>query len=113
MTKMTYVSALEIAINTVSDEEVKDKLIALKEQIQKKNSADRKPTKTQVANEGLKQEIVQFLTERKTATEVAEQFNISVNKATALLTLLKQDEKVVRVVEKRKAFYISADAVTE
>ena len=113
MTKMTYVSALEIAINTVSDEEVKDKLIALKEQIQKKNSAERKPTKTQVANEGLKQEIVQFLTERKTATEVAEQFNISVNKATALLTALKQDEKVVRVVEKRKAFYISTEAVTE
>ena len=113
MTKMTYVSALEIAINAVADEEVKDKLIALKEQIAKKNSSERKPTKTQVANEGLKQEIVQFLTERKTATEVAEQFNISVNKATALLTALKQDEKVVRVVEKRKAFYISADVVTE
>jgi len=113
MTKMTYVSALEIAINAVADGEAKDKLKALKEQIQKKNSADRKPTKTQVANEGLKQEIVKFLTERKTATEVAEQFKISVNKATALLTALKQDEIVVRVVEKRKAFYISADAVTE
>ena len=113
MKNMTYIIALEVAIETVTDEEVKNKLKALKEQIQKKNSADRKPTKTQVANEGLKQEIVQFLTERKTATEVAEQFNISVNKATALLTALKQDEKVVRVVEKRKAFYISADAVTE
>lgn len=113
MKNMTYIIALEVAIETVTDEEVKNKLKALKEQIAKKNSADRKPTKTQVANEGLKQEIVQFLTERKTATEVAEQFNISVNKATALLTALKQDEKVVRVVEKRKAFYISADAVTE
>lgn len=113
MKNMTYIIALEVAIETVTDEEVKNKLKALKEQIAKKNSADRKPTKTQVANEGLKQEIIQFLTERKTATEVAEQFNISVNKATALLTALKQDEKVVRVVEKRKAFYISADAVTE
>lgn len=113
MKNMTYIIALEVAIETVTDEEVKNKLKALKEQIQKKNSSERKPTKTQIANEGLKQEIVQFLTERKTATEVAEQFNISVNKATALLTLLKQDEKVVRVVEKRKAFYISAEAVTE
>lgn len=111
MTKMTYVSALEIAINAVSDNtEVVEKLKALKEQIQKKNSAERKPTKTQQENEVLKNEIVGFLTERRTATEVADKFGVSVNKATAMLTSLKQSERISRVVEKRKAYYIVVDA---
>ena len=53
MTKMTYAMALEIAINAVAEGEIRDKLIALKAQIEKKNSAERKPTKAQVANDAL------------------------------------------------------------
>ena len=110
MTKMTYVTAIDFAINAITDnDEVVEKLKALKEQIQKKNSAERKPTKTQKENEVLKNEIVEFLTERRTATEVADRFGVSVNKATAMLTLLKQEGRVTREVEKRKAYYIAVD----
>lgn len=105
MTKMTYVVALDVAINAVEAGEVRDKLIALKAQIEKKNSAERKPTKAQVANDALKAEIVTWLTEAHTATEVAEHFEVSINKATALLTALVKAQIVERTVEKRKVYF--------
>ena len=105
MTKMTYAQALDVAINAVADKEVADKLTALKVQIEKKNSADRKPTKAQAENEVLKDRIVDALTERKTATEVADEFGISVNKSTALLTALVKAQRIERTVEKRKAYF--------
>jgi hypothetical protein len=62
MTKMTYAEALNVVISggTVT-EEVKEKLRALKVSVEKKNSAERKPTATQVANEGLKGAILEFM----------------------------------------------------
>ena len=51
--KMTYVKALEIAIKAVEDnKEVAEQLEALKASVAMKNSAERKPTATQKANEG-------------------------------------------------------------
>ena len=105
MTKMTYAVALDVAINAVAEGEAREKLIALKAQIEKKNSADRKPTKAQVANDALKGEIVEWLTDAHTATEVAEQFDISNQKASALLTALVKAEVVERTVDKRKAYF--------
>ena len=105
MTKLTYTVALDVAINAVSDEAVKEKLTVLKGQIEKKNSAERKPTKAQVANDALKGEIVAALTERMTATEVAERFEISNQKASALLTALVKAGSVERTVDKRKAYF--------
>ena len=106
MTKMTYAMALEIAINAVADNaEVAEKLKALRAQIEKKNSAERKPTKAQVANDALKTEITTWLTDNHTATEVAEHFEISINKATALLTALVKAQVVERTVDKRKAYF--------
>ena len=105
MTKMTYAMALDVAINAVSDDAVVEKLTALKAQIEKKNSADRKPTKAQVANDALKGEILVFLANTHTATEVAENFGISNQKASALLTALVKAEMVERTVEKRKAYF--------
>ena len=61
MEKMTYVKALEVAINAVAETEVKEKLTALKVQIEKRNAGDRKPTKTQTANEALKVDIYDFM----------------------------------------------------
>jgi len=106
MTKMTYVSALDVAINAVSDEAVKEKLEVLRAQIAKKNSAERKPTKTQVANEALREQIVGFLTtcgEFKTASEIAGEFGVSNQKVTALMGKLLEDGAVVREVIERKA----------
>ena len=108
MTKMTYVSALEIAINAVADVEVAEKLQALKAQIEKKNSADRKPTKIQVANDALRGQIVDLLgsgVEPMTAGEIADKFGVSNQKVTALMGKLLEDGAVVREVIKRKAYF--------
>lgn len=105
MTKMTYVSALDVAINAVSDTEVREKLEALRAQVAKKNSAERKPSKAQVANEALKGEMVEWLTSAKTAGEVAENFGITNQKASALLTSLVKGGQVERFTEKRKAYF--------
>ena len=107
MTKMTYVKALEIAIAGMADGEAKDKLIALKAQQEKKNSAERKPTKAQEANEATKAQMVEMLDEPMTATQVAEVLGISNQKASALLTALTKGDapQVMRFEEKRKAYF--------
>ena len=108
MTKMTYVSALDVAINAVSDDAVVEKLTALRAQIAKKNSAERKPTKAQVANDALRGQIVDYLggqTEGKTAGEIADAFGVSNQKVTALMGKLLEDGQVVREVVKRKAYF--------
>ncbi len=105
MTKLTYTVALDVAINAVEDEAVKEKLTALRAQIEKKNSADRKPTKAQAENAELKDRMVEALTEQMTATEVANAFGISINKSTALLTQLVEAKRVEREVIKRKAYF--------
>lgn len=105
MTKMTYAQAIDNAINGNITDEVREKLEALKAQLAKRNSGNRKPSKAQVANKALKGEIVAMLTERKTATEVAEMFDISNQKASALLTALVKADAIERTVEKGKAYF--------
>lgn len=110
MTKMTYAQALEMAIAKV-DGEAKERLEALKASIEKRNSADRKPTKAQVANEGLKDAIVTLLADGKarTITEIANDIEAlegaSPQKVSALLTQLKKANVVVREEIKRKAYF--------
>lgn len=110
MTKMTYVNALDVAINAVADNaEVAEKLTALRAQIAKKNSAERKPTKTQVANDALREQIVTLLkasAAEMTASEIADAFGVSNQKVTALMTRLIEDDVVIRTVGKnRKAYF--------
>ena len=112
MTKnMTYAQALEIAINTVTDEVAKDRLVALKASIEKRNSADRKPTKTQQANEGIKAEILEFMADggKYTVTDimagVASLEGASNQKAASLVRQLKDSGAIVREEIKRKAYF--------
>jgi len=111
MTKMTYVDAVNFALNVVADEAVKEKLTALRDSLVKRNTADRKPTKTQVANEGLKADILAFLAddEKHTVTEImsgvpslAEASN---QKVATLVTALVKAELVTREEIKRKAYF--------
>ena len=48
MKKLTYVDALNAAIE-LTEGEVREKLVALRDATAKRNAADRKPTKTQQA----------------------------------------------------------------
>lgn len=115
MTKMTYAQAIDFALQLLNEnvfegvEEEKavamERLDALKAQLAKRSGGSRKPSKAQVANESLKADIVSALTERKTATEVAKQFDISNQKASALLTALVKADAIERTVEKGKAYF--------
>lgn len=112
MTKrMTYVEALEIAIKVVENQEAKERLIALRDTTAKRNSADRKPTKTQQANEGIKTEILQFLADGKsyTVTEIMQGVpslnNVSNQKASSLIRQLKDSGAIIREEIKRKAYF--------
>lgn len=72
----------------------------------KRNKASGKPTKSQAANEGIKEQILETLAAgRMTATEVGNALGISVQKASALLRQLKEENKVVRIEEKKKVYF--------
>ena len=103
MTKITYTVALDVAINAVADEAVKEKLEALKASIAKRNGGERKPTKTQKENEVLKGQILDAVVEPMTAGEVATQFGISNQKASALLNALVKDGKMSKAVGEKRA----------
>jgi DNA-binding HxlR family transcriptional regulator len=116
--KMTYVKALEIAMKSVEDnKEVYEKLEALKESISKKNSAERKPTATQKANEGYKEAILSFMEVGKKYTiselmkSVVEIADLSNQRVSALVRQLKESGLVERTEEKRKAYF--SKVVTE
>lgn len=120
MNKMTYVKALEIAMKSVEDnKEVYEKLEALKESISKKNSAERKPTATQKANEGYKEAILSFMEVGKKYTiselmkSVVEIADLSNQRVSALVRQLKESGLVERTEEKRKAYFSKVVAENE
>lgn len=106
---ITYVDALNAVIPMV-DGEVAEKLEALKAQMAKKHTSS-KPTKRQVENEQIKEEILETLLRaegRMTVKEITEAIGkeeVTHNRVTALLTQLKKAEKVVREEEKKVAYF--------
>jgi len=111
-TKMTYGKALDFVLADTFDlpADVRERLTALRESIAKKNSAERKPTKAQIANEGVKSAIVDFMEPDHlyTAAEIAKALEISSSKASALLIQLRDSGAVVVTTEKRKNYYALA-----
>ncbi len=111
MKNMTYAQALEIAIATVDNAEAVERLVALKASIDKKNSADRKPTKIQVENDNVRNEILALLSDgqARTISEIAEAIpalnDATSQRVSALLTPLMKSEAVVREMVKRKAYF--------
>lgn len=82
------------------------------ELLARKNSSEKKPTAAQVANEGIKQVILRVLTENgdlMTVTDVqkscAELSDLSNQRISALLRQMRDDGKVERVEDKRKAYF--------
>ena len=99
--KMTYVAALEAVLSGAEmTDEIREKLVALKESVAKRNAktGTRKPTKAQRENAEIKAQFVEFLTgkEPMKAGDVANEFGISVQKASALLAQLVKEEAVVK-----------------
>lgn len=104
---MTYVTAIESALNGNVTDEVREKLEALKAQLEKRNSRERKPTKAQLANADLKGDILAFIgdTGAVRAMDVAGKFNISGQKASALLKQLVDGGLVEKYAEKRVTYF--------
>ena len=80
------------------------------ELLEKKNSGDKKPTETQIANEGIKDTILSVLANgRMTISEMqkanAELAPLSTSKITSLVGQLIKSDLVVRTEDKRKAYF--------
>lgn len=116
MTKMTnsvaLATAIEVLANNEKYDEVVTKLKNIKASIDKKSSnKSDKPTAKQVENEKLKNEILDFLAdgEKYTITEMIKGIpsfaDFSTSKVSALVRLLKEENKIVREEIKRKAYF--------
>lgn len=112
MTKRDYYNALlgmaEVKANAEMVKFIEHEL----ELLAKKNSAEKKPTAVQVANEGIKAVIVDVLAEngdKMTISEMqkvnAELGELSNQRISALVRQLLADGKVERIEEKRKAYF--------
>lgn len=114
MEKITNVKALAYVLeNCELSAEVKAKLEKMKAQFEKKNSAEKKPTATQVANEGIKSVILETLGAKSmTITEMqkanSELAELSNQKISALLKQMTENGSVKREEIKRKAYFSKA-----
>ena len=87
-------------------------------QLDKKNSAERKPTAKQIENEGFKADIVAYMDAdtQYSAADITKGVpsivaaGISANRVTAMLTQLVNAGTLVRTEDKRKNFYSLAYA---
>lgn len=103
--KMTYAMALENAINAVENEDVKEKLMALKEQLAHK-SANRKPRINQ-AKLDLAEKVVKVMepeTDYRVA-DLAKMLDVSTQKLTPAMTVAVEGGQIEKHIEKRVAKY--------
>jgi hypothetical protein len=108
--KMTQRTALLYAIENLSDApaDVLDKLNAMLVALDKKNSAERKPTAKQTENASIKAQILAGMEPdvQYTSADVAKSYEgLTVQRVSALLTQLVNDGALVKTVDKRKSFY--------
>lgn len=116
MEKITNVKALSyILTNCELPEEVKAKVEAMKASYEKKASAERKPTATQTENVTFKEAILAFLADGNKYTvsdmmkgipSIAE---LSNQRVSAIVRQLVVSGEVIRVEEKRKAYFQLAE----
>ena len=115
-TKMTYATALDmvLAIDEVkANDELTEKLIALKESVSKKStSKSNKPNAKQKANEEIKEKLMEILfaepTRLFTISEICKLYTdeeLSNQKVSSLIRQLVAEDKVKRTEDKRKAYF--------
>lgn len=122
MTKMTYVQAIDSALmvldayfgidvtmtEPIDRDEVHDKLVALRAQLEKRHSKSRKPTTKQKENETIKAQILEILADgRMTCGDIAKALDITGQRCSALLRQLGEDgtKEVVKTMEKKVAYF--------
>lgn len=111
MEKMTNVKALNYVLENANlPEEVKAKVEKMKEQFEKKNSAEKKPTANQVANDTLKEAILSEMEEGRlyTISEMMKELPSCADHSNQKLSAIIRQMlgiSVERVEEKRKAYF--------
>lgn len=112
--KMTQKNAIAYVLaNCELPADVEEKIVAIHTALEKKSHAkgERKPTKTQIANEGFKSIIVDNMESGRlyTVTELAKEMpfgeELSTQRVSALVRQLKESGVVVRTEDKRKAYF--------
>ena len=108
--KMTIVEQYGVIIDKVKDMLTEEELKFLKDRadLHAKKNANRKPTKAQEENEAIKEQIVEFLKDGKSYTvgEIQKAVGLESNqKTSALVRQLKNEQIVIRVEEKGKAYF--------
>ena len=117
--RFAQLMAIVEASNVANATELKEFIEHEVELLNKKNSRSGKPTKTQVENETIKNTIfntLQIAGKPMTVTQLlaTEELNgLSNQKVSALLTQLRDANKVVRTVEKKVAYYSINEEVEE
>ena len=116
MTKMTNVKALDFVLtNCEVPQEVADKLMAMKASYEKKASADRKPTPTQLENQNHKAAILAVLADgvQRTVSDLMKEVpvlaDLSNQRVSAIVRQLTLSGEVVRIEDKRKAYFKLAE----
>ena len=113
MTKRDYFTAILTKYPLTDDEKafVEHEL----ELLTKKNSADKKPTAQQVANDGIKTAIADGMTANRLYTvtelikEIPECAELTNQRVSALLRQMIADGTVVKTVDKRKSYFQLAE----
>jgi len=117
MTKKDYFAIIRAAYPATADNY--DEVIAFidheVELLNRKNSAEKKPTAQQTANEGIKTAIAEGMEPNRlyTVTEIQKEIpecaELSNQRVSALLRQMKDDGIVVRTEDKRKAYFSLAE----
>ena len=112
--KMTYVTAIENAIKGNLTTEVVDRLTALKQSLEKKAGAERKPTAQQKANADLRVILVDFINENFegdgfTVTDILKQCPAvegdSNQHVSAILRKAVQEKEISKGSVKRRTYF--------
>lgn len=118
--KMTNSKALAFVLGMEGiPADVREKLVNIKASIDKKNSAERKPTATQTENVGLKSAILIGMESGKAYTigdlmkAIPELADLTNQRVSALVRQLKDDGLVVREEIKRKAYFTKVEVETD
>ena len=118
--KMTNSKALAFVLGMEGiPSDVREKLVNIKASIDKKNSAERKPTATQTENVGLKSAILVGMASGKAYTigdlmkEIPALADLTNQRVSALVRQLKDDGLVTREEIKRKAYFTKVEVETE
>lgn len=116
MEKMTNSKALAFVLaNAELPTDVREKIENIKASIDKKNSAERKPTATQTENVGFKTAILNGMESGKAYTigdlmkAIPEIADLTNQRVSAIVRQLKDDGLVIREEVKRKAYFTKVE----